>query len=366
MNMPCRIFLCASVVSCLTAFPQDIVANLSGVWLRTQPVKPESEMHVKIEHNGADIIITMRVKNKGVEETNVARLHIGADQNKNLMHGAPMTSKAGWDGNTLVVDSVARFGTSDLRMTDRWALAPDRKTLEFSERHQFAAEPEGTDVSTFVRQADESWLAQEPPKAAEEVYPNIKVFKGVPADRLPTIMGGFTHSLGVQCTHCHVEGAFEKDDKPTFAKARRMVDMRNWIAKNQKLEVTCWTCHRGHSVPEAGPQINASLWPSELELTAEQGKEPASKVYKNLKFFTSPASGVKSSMLFISASLGVRCPHCHVIGAWEKDDKPAKDAARGMLAMVRDTRAAITDIRVGCATCHHGSPKPEMEPRAGR
>jgi hypothetical protein len=52
-------------------------------------------------------------------------------------------------------------------------------------------------------------------------------------------------------------------------------------------------------------------------------------------------------MLFISASLGVGCAQCHVQGAWEKDDQPAKNSALRMLAMVRDTRREFTETMTG-------------------
>jgi hypothetical protein len=43
----------------------------------------------------------------------------------------------------------------------------------------------------------------------------------------------------------------------------------------------------------------------------------------------------------------------------EKDDKPAKNTARAMPAMVRDERPKFTDIHIGRPTCHNGSIKPE-------
>jgi Photosynthetic reaction centre cytochrome C subunit len=49
--------------------------------------------------------------------------------------------------------------------------------------------------------------------SAEQVYKNIQVLKGIPADQLMPSMQFMTSSLGVRCDHCHVEGAFEKDDK---------------------------------------------------------------------------------------------------------------------------------------------------------
>jgi photosynthetic reaction center cytochrome c subunit len=90
---------------------------------------------------------------------------------------------------------------------------------------------------------------------------------------------------------------------------------------------------------------------------------PAAQVYQNLKFFSGNAGQLQSSMNFMAASLGVGCGHCHVEGAWEKDDKPAKDSARKMLALVRDIRQEYGSVgRIGCFTCHHGGVKPETNP----
>lgn len=98
-----------------------------------------------------------------------------------------------------------------------------------------------------------------------------------PAENVSVVMSGFSRALGVECTHCHVEGAMDRDAKPAFAKSRRMVQMRNWIAQNTRIESTCWTCHRGHAVPEKGPTANPPVWPAELNLTTEQNAEPAAK-----------------------------------------------------------------------------------------
>jgi len=95
---------------------------------------------------------------------------------------------------------------------------------------------------------------------AEAVFKNIQFFKGVPAGRLLKIMEmGFARSLGVGCTHCHVEGAWEKDDKPQKQIAREMGAMSKAIGteylariKNlasQEPTVNCTTCHRGQIKP---------------------------------------------------------------------------------------------------------------------
>ncbi|HYE14595.1 MAG TPA: c-type cytochrome [Pyrinomonadaceae bacterium] len=109
-------------------------------------------------------------------------------------------------------------------------------------------------------------IAGQENKPAEEVFKNIQTLKGVPAGRLLRIMEmGYSRSLGVNCTHCHVVGEWEKDDKPTKNVARDMARMVGVInndllkkIKNLQSEnpvVNCTTCHRGQArpVPNAQP-----------------------------------------------------------------------------------------------------------------
>jgi hypothetical protein len=92
----------------------------------------------------------------------------------------------------------------------------------------------------------------------EEAYKNIHVLKGIPADQLIPAMQFITSSLGVECSYCHVEGAFEKDDKKPKATARKMMEMMfaiNHDNFDEKRQVTCYSCHRGSSHPVATPVI---------------------------------------------------------------------------------------------------------------
>lgn len=92
---------------------------------------------------------------------------------------------------------------------------------------------------------------------AEKRYKNIKVFKGVPADDIHPAMEMMSASLGVRCDFCHVhtekgEWLMDKDDKPEKESARQMVLMMRKINEenfNGRMEVTCATCHQGHSHP---------------------------------------------------------------------------------------------------------------------
>jgi hypothetical protein len=64
-------------------------------------------------------------------------------------------------------------------------------------------------------------------------------------------------------------------------------------------------------------------------------------------------------MFAFKASLGVDCTYCHIKDQFEKDDKPAKQTARKMIQLVRDTNAKLGSMtRVTCFTCHRGQTRP--------
>jgi photosynthetic reaction center cytochrome c subunit len=97
-------------------------------------------------------------------------------------------------------------------------------------------------------------------KPAADVFMNVTSYKGVTAERLLRIMEfGFTRSLGVQCTHCHVPGQWDSDEKGAKETARAMSAMveainGEYLKKIPTLNsanpsVNCTTCHRGQKRP---------------------------------------------------------------------------------------------------------------------
>lgn len=97
-------------------------------------------------------------------------------------------------------------------------------------------------------------------KKAEEQYKNIQVLKGIPADQLVPGMQFISASLGVECQFCHVQDAFDKDDKKPKLIARKMMTMMFAINKDNfdgHREVTCFSCHRGSTNPLATPPVMA-------------------------------------------------------------------------------------------------------------
>jgi hypothetical protein len=109
-------------------------------------------------------------------------------------------------------------------------------------------------------------------KTAEQVYKNIQVFQGIPANQLNPAMRVFEGALGVGCFFCHVRDQ-SLDDKPTKLIARKMITMMSAINNSSfggLPVVTCNTCHHGSSVP-----VGLLTLPEQADMLAEREARPA-------------------------------------------------------------------------------------------
>ena len=108
-------------------------------------------------------------------------------------------------------------------------------------------------------------------RPAEDVYKNIRVLKGTPANQVLESMHFIKAALGVECEHCHVPMHLDLDEKPAKLKARAMYQMVQKInAENfgGRQLVTCYTCHKGHTTPEDLPLMPITVVPPEPETKA--------------------------------------------------------------------------------------------------
>ena len=132
-------------------------------------------------------------------------------------------------------------------------------------------------VSTLLFAACAAMQQQrsQPVRTDEGEFKNLKVLpQNITHDELIATMRGFARALGTKCNECHVPipGETNKFDFPNDSKdekrtARTMILMarninQNYISKidhqhdepgEQHVPVSCWTCHRGHTKPEAPP-----------------------------------------------------------------------------------------------------------------
>jgi len=135
--------------------------------------------------------------------------------------------------------------------------------------------------------------AQEPAQPmAENVFKNIQVLKGIPADEFMDTMGMFASSLVYDCTGCHVDDILVRreafaEPTPRIQRARQMVVMVNALNKQYfggQPRVTCFTCHRGSGFPETIPDLTFQYGdgppenPNGITLFGP-GKEPADPIF---------------------------------------------------------------------------------------
>jgi photosynthetic reaction center cytochrome c subunit len=98
--------------------------------------------------------------------------------------------------------------------------------------------------------------AQEGKKGPGGPPKNLKILTGETREQVIMTMRAFTVALGVQCTYCHVQGDFASDDNPKKDTARMMLTMaRDINAKfpDGQRHVSCYTCHRGSTMPATEP-----------------------------------------------------------------------------------------------------------------
>jgi hypothetical protein len=105
----------------------------------------------------------------------------------------------------------------------------------------------------------------------DEKFQNLKVLpKDISEEKLDSIMGNFSVSLGVRCSFCHAANAdttnrhldFASDKKEEKNIARKMFQMTAYLNSNFFNDdhsgqtdtihaVVCYTCHRGSNEPDS-------------------------------------------------------------------------------------------------------------------
>ena len=170
----------------------------------------------------------------------------------------------------------------------------------------------------------------------------------VAQDDVQARMVAWSKALGVECTHCHIDGSWSDASKPTFDFAQRMnrmVAALNAGPLQGVGAITCWTCHRGQPVPA---RLAREAWE---KIRADHISEFADRPNRAI------------AMSVYAASLGVDCSHCH-----ESDralnTKPQKTLVREKMLPIFEEISKHFDKAVRmpstqCYMCHQGKVKPE-------
>ena len=172
------------------------------------------------------------------------------------------------------------------------------------------------------------------------------------APDLQARMQFYNRALGVECTHCHVDGKWTDASKPPFATAASMAKMVT--AVNDRLgageRVSCWTCHAGTAAPARQPRplldVELAKWPPALA-AAPESQRLAMTVY--------------------NVALGVGCDHCHNPADWKDASKPPMKMLPTMDGLFEIfPKFMPPTARTQCFMCHKGKVKPVARPPAGR
>jgi hypothetical protein len=206
------------------------------------------------------------------------------------------------------------------------------------------------------------------PPLAEDVFNNIQLLKGAPAESVIPTMEQIRHTVGVDCAYCHVPHKWDADDKQPKQTTRQMFGMLGFIKTTYfagQPKVSCWTCHRGESTPAklALDPAATDRVAKMIDIPAADKEKPAEQVFKNIQVFKGvPAGRIATAMAGISTSLGARCNFCHNPDDFASDEKDAKKTAREMIKMRGEIASKFaTSNSFGCYTCHHGHQTPEIE-----
>jgi photosynthetic reaction center cytochrome c subunit len=249
---------------------------------------------------------------------------------------------------------------------------------------------------------------------ASEIYKNVQVLNDLSVTEFTRVMLAMTQWVAPKdqsCSYCHGGADLANDDLYTKVVARRMLQMVRHVNSGWKTHVgdtgvTCYTCHRGNSVPtnvwfeNPGPP-HASLTagnkagqnaPAAMVGLASLPNDPFTPYLdqaEDIRVISTtplPAGSLKNIketertyglMMHISKSLGVNCTYCHNTRSFAQWDAstPQRATAWYGIRMVRDLNVnylesltptfprkrlgPLGDVaKVNCATCHQGAFKP--------
>ena len=100
----------------------------------------------------------------------------------------------------------------------------------------------------------------DPNKPAGEQFKNVQLLKTVPSGEFIGYMRSFNTALGVECGFCHAQDR-ASDEKKEKVMARTMITMNHEINQKffaGKMEVKCFTCHKGASHPVSDAPAGAA------------------------------------------------------------------------------------------------------------
>jgi hypothetical protein len=110
--------------------------NFSGEWTLDAsksefgPMPAPASMTRKIDHSDPGLTVTQATTGgpQG-DQTTTMKYSTDGKETVNQFMGNDIKAKANWDGNALVIAMTADFGGNEIKLTNKWTLSDDGKTL---------------------------------------------------------------------------------------------------------------------------------------------------------------------------------------------------------------------------------------------
>jgi hypothetical protein len=93
------------------------------------PMPPPTSMSCKIDHKDPDLNIVQSQSGAQGDQTMTFKYSTDGKETTNSLMGNDVKSKAAWDGKTLVVNSSLDAGGTQVKLTSKYSLSDDGKTL---------------------------------------------------------------------------------------------------------------------------------------------------------------------------------------------------------------------------------------------
>jgi photosynthetic reaction center cytochrome c subunit len=252
-------------------------------------------------------------------------------------------------------------------------------------------------------------------------YQNVQVLAGVSTERFNHLMAQMNNWVAPQagndpnnigCNYCHNPNNMASDEKYPKVVARRMIQMTqninaNWTSHVQGTGVTCWTCHRGNTIPlnrwsNDAPEGMTIVNNKRGQNTPDPRTAYASLPYGGFQGYLAGPGGFNARvasdsshpspnhvvstknaertygvMMHMSQSLGVNCTYCHNsqgFSQWKLSSTQRSTAWYGTRMVRQANYEYVTPLagtlpadqkgphgdpwKINCATCHQGVYKP--------
>jgi hypothetical protein len=93
------------------------------------PMPPPTAMTRTIDHKDPALSVVSAISSPQGDQNSTFKYSTDGKETTNSMMGNDVKSTAAWEGKTLVIKSAANFGGADVKLTDKWTLSDDGKTL---------------------------------------------------------------------------------------------------------------------------------------------------------------------------------------------------------------------------------------------